>query len=185
MTPKNKPFLFMRHGETDWNKKGLFQGQNDILLNDVGIQQIHDSARQNTAHLNDIDHIFYSPLTRTVQTKDIIARFIPTIKTTPVKEIMPCNSIETSKFILKSKGVSDLPSFKKIEDNGERIESFLKRIQTGLDFILSHNSKAPLIVSHGEVHSGVCMVLGITPYASPNGSITVFENTGDWRARKP
>lgn len=35
----NKPFVFMRHGETDFNKRGLVGGITDTALNDKGREQ--------------------------------------------------------------------------------------------------------------------------------------------------
>ncbi len=56
------PFLFIRHGETDWNRAGLFQGRTDILLNNTGRKQARELAPK-LAHLP-VSKIFVSPLTR-------------------------------------------------------------------------------------------------------------------------
>ncbi|PHK94966.1 histidine phosphatase family protein [Pseudoroseomonas rhizosphaerae] len=39
------PFWFLRHGETDWNARGLSQGNVDIPLNAIGIAQAERAAR--------------------------------------------------------------------------------------------------------------------------------------------
>mgnify|MGYP003704279353 CR=1 FL=1 len=36
---ENRPFWFLRHGETDWNAQGLSQGNVDIPLNATGRAQ--------------------------------------------------------------------------------------------------------------------------------------------------
>ena len=38
------PFYFLRHGETDWNRRRVMQGHTDIALNDAGIRQAQDIA---------------------------------------------------------------------------------------------------------------------------------------------
>ena len=58
-------FYLVRHGETEWNKLGRFQGQNDTLLNDAGLEQarvIADASIEWGATA-----IYSSPLARTMQ----------------------------------------------------------------------------------------------------------------------
>jgi len=42
--PRATPFWFLRHGETDWNARGLSQGNVDIPLNAVGHAQAERAA---------------------------------------------------------------------------------------------------------------------------------------------
>jgi broad specificity phosphatase PhoE len=37
--PDQPPIIFIRHGETDWNKQGLIQGSVDTSLNGTGLKQ--------------------------------------------------------------------------------------------------------------------------------------------------
>ena len=59
-------FWFLRHGETDWNLRGLSQGHTDIPLNETGIAQ----ARAAAARLRNrgIREIVSSPLSRAYDT---------------------------------------------------------------------------------------------------------------------
>lgn len=42
--PEGRRIVFWRHGRTEWNAKGLFQGQEDIALDDLGRQQASQAA---------------------------------------------------------------------------------------------------------------------------------------------
>ncbi|UPK08053.1 histidine phosphatase family protein [Bradyrhizobium sp. 170] len=67
----SRSFLCLRHGVTDWNRQGRFQGRTDIPLNDEGISQA-DAAALRLRNLR-IDHIVASPLIRAVRTAEIVA----------------------------------------------------------------------------------------------------------------
>lgn len=67
----HKQFYFMRHGETDWNRRRIYMGSQDIPLNQLGIEQAELAAQ----YLKDepISHIVTSPLSRAPKTAEIIA----------------------------------------------------------------------------------------------------------------
>jgi len=67
----SRSFLCLRHGVTDWNAQGRFQGRTDNLLNDEGIAQVQ-AAADRLCKLS-FDHVVASPLARARQTAEIIA----------------------------------------------------------------------------------------------------------------
>ncbi len=69
MTPAR--LVLIRHGETDWNVEGRYQGQADPPLNRRGLEQ----ARRTAASLRGagLESLYSSPLRRAAQTAAIIA----------------------------------------------------------------------------------------------------------------
>ena len=63
-------FYLVRHGQTDWNARGILQGCSDIPLNETGLAQAA-TAREKMRRLP-IDLIVSSPLSRAVTTAKII-----------------------------------------------------------------------------------------------------------------
>ena len=64
------PFIFVRHGETDWNVAGRFQGRTDVPLNDKGREQALAAQRLLTAPK--VSRVLTSPLSRATETARLI-----------------------------------------------------------------------------------------------------------------
>jgi broad specificity phosphatase PhoE/flavodoxin len=65
-------FYIVRHGLTDWNEKGLLQGQSDIPLNKEGEKQAVEAAKKHFKKIR-FAAIFSSDLVRAKRTAEIIA----------------------------------------------------------------------------------------------------------------
>lgn len=61
----------VRHGETDWNRDGRFQGHADIPLNAAGLVQMRDLAEQLSGESFSI--VYTSPLRRASESADLLA----------------------------------------------------------------------------------------------------------------
>jgi broad specificity phosphatase PhoE len=62
--------LLVRHGETDWNRDGRWQGGSDTSLNDLGREQAQALAEQLDGS---IDVVYSSDLARARETAEIVA----------------------------------------------------------------------------------------------------------------
>jgi len=62
----------VRHGETDWNRKGIYQGQEDIPLNEKGKEEARNLALALKGI--EISSIYSSDLKRAKETAEIIAK---------------------------------------------------------------------------------------------------------------
>ena len=155
-----------RHGQTNYNIEGKFQGQIDIKMNENGEMQTDKAA----VELNEIhfDIIFSSPLSRTRDT---------------AKKIKNDNIIIDERIIERSFGTLEgqygIPNFEEnIEKyNIESIEKLTLRVNSFLDELVKKykNFENILIVTH----EGIAQVINL--YFNKNDKLKEFRlGTGEY-----
>jgi broad specificity phosphatase PhoE len=75
----SRPFYLLRHGQTDWNLEGRYQGHSDVPLNVTGLAQAESAATRLASLSIDrvhIDRIVTSPLIRALKTAAIVAETV-------------------------------------------------------------------------------------------------------------
>jgi broad specificity phosphatase PhoE len=74
MPVPKKEFLYLRHGQTDWNLQGRLQGHSDVPLNETGLSQANVAAEQLSGQ--GVELVISSPLIRALKTAAIVAEHI-------------------------------------------------------------------------------------------------------------
>lgn len=157
----------IRHGQTEWNKKGKIQGLSDIMLNKEGLQE----AKAVGEYFKDkIIHALYSsPLRRALQTAEEIAKH----KDYPIRKINDFREIrfgiyEGVKYedAIKSKefqkGLKEQGHFYYRPPQGESYADFYERVSKKLDEIVKkHKNEHIAIVAHGGVVRSIAHKLGL------------------------
>ncbi len=153
---------FIRHGETDWNAIGRYQGQRDIALNEVGkaqakdngllLQRLFDDKGIKAQELN----WYVSPLSRAVKTFDIISNAFENENITPIikPELIEISFGEFEGFLheelkgnFEKRGERGADFWDFRPKNGENYVDLLNRVKPFI-FALS---KPCIVVSHGGV----------------------------------
>lgn len=161
----HEPFCFVRHGETDWNKRGISMGQTDIPLNARGREQAHSAANalKNIA----FNSIVASPLSRALETAQIIAEKIrlPVTIIEDLKEGCWGDREGTSGNLpLLEEWRKGLRYF----EGGETFSSFSQRVLKGLNEALLLPGPI-LVVAHGGVYWAIQEALKLSFQDLSNG----------------
>ncbi|MGC9526521.1 MAG: histidine phosphatase family protein [Limnospira sp.] len=182
--------LLVRHGETEWNRNGQFQGQIDVPLNDNGRQQ----ARKAAEFLKDVrlDFALTSPMARPKETAEIILEHHPDL---PLQ--LDDNFREISHGLWEGKFESE------IEENypgllnqwkvapetvqmpeGENLNQVWERVAIGWKKLVRAYDSQPvtgLVVAHDAVNKAIlCQVFDLSPehfwnFKQGNGAVTVID----------
>jgi broad specificity phosphatase PhoE len=137
--------LLARHGETEWNREGRWQGHADVVLNDRGREQ----ARALAAVLADehIDVIYASDLARAHETALIIAEH----KRMPVVTDAGLREIDVGRWsgLTPDEIARCFPDMR--THDGETNEQHLARtIEAFRRIAVAERGKRVLVVSHGK-----------------------------------
>nr|WP_075487765.1 histidine phosphatase family protein [Prochlorococcus marinus] len=181
--------FLIRHGETNWNKEGRFQGQIDIPLNENG----KDQARKTFEYLRKIpfNKAFSSSMHRPYETAKIILQNREDLKIERIDSLVEIShglwegKLETEireKWPALLKNWHDKPEEVKMPE-GESIKDVSKRSVEAFDKIClsQKDNDLCLLVAHDAVNKTlICNILGIN-YSNiwmikqGNGGITIID----------
>jgi probable phosphoglycerate mutase len=159
-----RPFYYLRHGETDWNRQGLLQGGRDVPLNARGLAQAE--AARDRLHGIEIGSLCTSPLQRARRTAEIVNEVLG-------KEIVVIDDLAECGFgPYEGRGDHDwFPDWRQgITPAGvEPYQSFLERSLKAVNAALEQPGPV-LIVAHGGVYWSIQIHAGL-----PQGTIANAE----------
>ena len=160
--------FFIRHGETEWNRKLIYQGQTDIDLNETGYNQ----ARLLSKRLADkkIDRIYTSDLKRAANTAAIVAEphAKKLIKEKDLREISFGNWEGMNFEEIQEKDSEKYNEWRQdpisvSPPGGETFLGFQKRVISVIDKIKDlHTGEKVAIVAHGgTIRAYLAHILGM------------------------
>jgi probable phosphoglycerate mutase len=157
--------LLVRHGESEWNAIGRWQGWADPPLSELGTRQAAVAARAVGA----VDAIVSSDLQRARMTADIIAGEIgigPVIVDGALRERDAGPWTGMTRVEIEAEWPGWIGEGKR-PDGYEEDDSLLDRVVPAL-LTLEHAGETVLVVTHGGVIGAVDRALGETHARTPN-----------------
>lgn len=149
--------LLIRHGETEWNQLGKFQGCTDIALSSDGIKQA-EALKERLK--GDFDYIYSSPLMRAHETAKIIAGGYDK-EVTVAQDIREINFGEWEGLTIKGiaekypevfKGWrTDKTEAKFCGGDSSILNASLRAKKCIMDIVRKHEGKKIAIVAHGGI----------------------------------
>lgn len=158
-SPAYTRLIAIRHGQTDWNRQRLIQGQLDIPLNRTGIAQARCLA-QALAQRDGLSCIYSSDLSRAMQTAEITAQELG------LPAPLPCSGLRERKLgqyegrsfaqVLTSEPEQAERWRRRQPDwqppDGESLLALRQRIETTMARIASHHLGQQIaLFTHGGV----------------------------------
>lgn len=146
--PQSPPMtwlLLARHGETDWNREGRWQGHANVTLNDRGREQARELAQRLAGESFDV--IYASDLARAHETALIIAetRRMPVVTDAGLREI----DVGSWSGLTPDQIGERFPGM--VSHDGETNEQHLARVLACFTRIArAHVGHRVLVVSHGK-----------------------------------
>jgi len=179
--------LLVRHGETDWNRAGKFQGQIDVPLNDNGREQ----SRKAAEFLKNIklDFAISSSMLRPKETAEIILKYHSGLQLELRHELR-----EISHGLWEGKFESEieasypglLEEWKTTPETvqmpeGENLQQVWQRAIASWQDIVKSVSGTGIVVAHDAINKAIlCHLFGLEPkhfwkFKQGNGAVSVID----------
>ncbi|MEL7143486.1 MAG: histidine phosphatase family protein [Cyanobacteria bacterium J06643_4] len=192
---KGPRLLLVRHGETDWNRDGRFQGQIDIPLNENGHKQAAQAG--NFLKVVKIDAAVSSSMKRPQETAEGILKHHPDVTLETTEQLWEISHGEWE-GMLETEIESGYPGMlaqwqSKPETvqmpGGENLEDVWSRAKKGWGDIVAKYSGADnpptvMVVAHDAINKAIlCQVFGLRPekfwqFKQGNGAVSVIDYHG-------
>jgi phosphoserine phosphatase len=188
---KGVRLMLVRHGETDWNRQGRFQGQIDVPLNDHGRRQAGQA--QTFLQAVPVDYAVTSPMLRPKETAEIILQAHPQVKLEDadlLKEISHGLWEGKLESEIEQGFPGELERWKASPETvqmpeGENLQDIWGRAVAAWDGIVATAKQRPpgttLVVAHDAINKAIlCHVLGLGPenfwnFKQGNGAVSVID----------
>jgi len=163
------PFWFLRHGETDWNARGISQGNVDIPLNATGLAQAR-SAAERLRHRG-IASIVASPLSRARVTAEIAgeALGLPVAVDADLREV----SFGVQEGQAMSGWFADWVAGSFTPDGAESFPQLRRRAVAAINRSTAL-PPAVLVVAHGALFRAIRAAMGIQPNIRTQNAVPIF-----------
>jgi len=137
--------ILARHGETDWNRDGIWQGHGDPPLNELGRTQA--AALAERMRSVGIDALYSSDLRRAYETAVYLSRAtgLPIVAEPGMREI----DVGSWTGLTMAQIEEHFPGMG--GHDGESREAFAARVVATLQRIASNGRRRTLVVTHGGV----------------------------------
>lgn len=173
--------LFVRHGETDWNRQGRFQGSQDIPLNDEGRSQARRLAQSWTLGG---EVLLTSPLARARETAELLGAALGLVPRWPDPRLVERSYGQGEGLTLaqrRERWPGEVPGAEAPSAVAARAQAFLDAVS------VEHPGRRVIAVSHGGFINTVLGLVSNGLYGSgktllANASVSVVElDSSGWR----
>ncbi len=160
---KKRKIWFVRHAQSEYNKKHLFTGWHNPNLTEKGVR----AAKELKSDLSsiDFDYVFSSPLKRAAETASLIIdgrfeiKYDDRLKERSYGDWSGLNKSEIKEQVGEELFLSARRGWSTKPPNGESLEDVSSRVSSFLETLpLTGNI---LIVSHGNTIRAISVLLGI------------------------
>jgi len=162
--------LLIRHGETEWNQSGRYQGQTDVPLSEVGLAQAQALARRLAGET--LHAVYTSDLSRARQTAEAIAaphglavRPDPRLRELDFGQWEGLTYAQVLERDPEARAFWDSGDPSAKPPGGESREQMLERVRLVLADLARHEDGQTLaVVGHGgSLKLLLCLALGMAP----------------------